>query len=51
MPLGLDWLVDVRDYFVEAPAAMCVAALALHVIFSKMGYYRNLDKKEEYEDF
>lgn len=45
MPLGLDWLVDVRDYFVEAPAAMCVVAFALHVVYSKLGFYNKYDKE------
>ena len=38
MPLGLGWLVDVRDYFVEAPFAICLVALALHLFYSKLGY-------------
>ena len=51
MPLGHGWLVNVRDYFVEAPFAICLVAHALHLFYSKLGYYKHLDRKEYEDDF
>lgn len=43
MPFGTGWLVDVRDYFLQAPEAMIIAVIALHYLTRKLGKKRKTE--------